>query len=98
MTPFLFFLFSSFSFQVNPTVERRLKSEGFRQDVEFILKHRNKPYMSSQLFAEYILIVLLPCVDELRSNEEFAQKEVVLLMDKCAVDVQGNTLQILADH
>jgi hypothetical protein len=59
MTPF------SVSSQVNPTVERRFKSEGFRLGVDLILKHRNKPYMSSQLFAEYIPTVLLPYVDEL---------------------------------
>jgi hypothetical protein len=54
--------------------------------------------MSSQLFAEYISTVLLPYVDELRSNREFADKEVVLLMDNCSVHVQGSTLQMLADH
>jgi hypothetical protein len=54
--------------------------------------------MSSQLFAEYIPTVLLPYVDELWSNEEFADKEAVLLMDNCSVHVQGDTLQMLTDH
>jgi hypothetical protein len=54
--------------------------------------------MSSQLFAEYISTVLLPYVDELRSNEEFADKEAVLLMDNCSVHLQGDTLQMSADH
>jgi hypothetical protein len=53
------------SSQVNPTVERRLKLEGFRLGFDVILKHRYKPYMSSQLFAEYISTVLLPYLDEL---------------------------------
>jgi hypothetical protein len=53
--------------------------------------------MSSQLFAEYISAVLLPCVDELRSNKEFADKEAVLLIGHCSVHVQGDTLQMLAD-
>jgi hypothetical protein len=61
----------SVSSQVNPTVKRQLKSEGFRLGVDLILKHRNKPDMCSQLFAEYILTVLLPSVDDLRSNEEY---------------------------
>jgi hypothetical protein len=86
------------SSQVNATVERRLKLEGFRLGVELILKHRNKPYMSSQLFAEYISTVLLPYVDELRSNEEFADKEAVLLMNNYFVRVQGETRQMLANH
>jgi hypothetical protein len=54
--------------------------------------------MSSQLFAEDISTVLLPCADELRSNEELADKEAVPLMDNCSVHIQGDTLQMLADH
>jgi hypothetical protein len=54
--------------------------------------------MNLQLFAEYISTVLLPYVDELRSNEEFPDKEAVLLMDNCSIHVQGDTLQMLADH
>jgi hypothetical protein len=84
------------SSQVNPTVERRLKPEGSRPRVNLSLNHRNRPEMSSQLFAEYISTVLLPCVDKLRSNEEFAGKETVLLMDNCPVHVQGDTLQMVA--
>jgi hypothetical protein len=34
--------------------------------------------MSSQRFVEHVSIVLLPDVDTLRSNEEFADKEAVL--------------------
>jgi hypothetical protein len=48
--------------------------------------------MNSRLFAEWISTVLLPYVDELRSNEEFADKETMLLMDNCSVHAQGNTL------
>jgi hypothetical protein len=88
MTPF--FVFS----QVNPTVERRLKSEWFRLGVDLILKHRNKPYMSSQLFAEYTSTVLLPYVDELQSNEEFANKKAVLPMGHCSVRVQGDIANV----
>jgi hypothetical protein len=51
-----------------------------------------------QLCTEYISIVLLPCIDELRSNEEFADKEAVLLMDNCPIHVRPETLQMLADH
>jgi hypothetical protein len=92
MTPF------SVSSQVNPTVERRLKSEEFRLGVDLILKHGNERYMNSQLFAEYISTVLLLYVDELQSNEEFSDKKVVLLIGNCFVHVQGDALQIWADH
>jgi hypothetical protein len=75
-----------------------VQPEGFRLGVDLILEHQNKPYMSSQLFAEYISTVLLPYVYELRSNEEFADKEAVLLMANYSIHVHGDTLQRLADH
>jgi hypothetical protein len=59
MTPFFVSSYAS------PTVERRLKTEGFRLGFDLILKHRNKPYISSQLFAEYTSTILLPYIDEL---------------------------------
>jgi hypothetical protein len=62
-------------------IERELKIEAFRMGVDLILKSRHKPYMNSQLFAEHISTILLPYIDELRSNEELAGKEIVLLMD-----------------
>jgi hypothetical protein len=92
MTPF--FVCS----QVHDTVERNFKTQGFRMGVDSILKRRNKPYMNSQLFREYISTVLLPYINELRLNEEFADKEAVLLMDNCSVHVQPETLLLLADH
>jgi hypothetical protein len=92
MTPFFV------SSQGNPMAERRLKPEGSRRGGSLILKHRNKPYMSSRLSAEYFSTVLLSWVDKLRSNKEFADKEAVLLMDNCSVRVQGDTLQMLVDH
>jgi hypothetical protein len=68
MTPFLV------SSQGNATVERKLTIEWLRIGVDLIVKSRHKPYMNSQLFAEYISTVLLPYINELRSNEEFADK------------------------
>jgi hypothetical protein len=78
--------------QLNDAVERKLKLEGNRLGVDFILRQRSKPCISSQLFAEYISKVLLPYIDELRSNEEFADKEAVLLMDNCPIHVPTETL------
>jgi hypothetical protein len=49
-------------------------------------------------FAEYISTVLLPYINELRSNEEFADKEALLLMDNCSIHVQAKTLPTLAGH
>jgi hypothetical protein len=92
MTPFMV------CSQVNKSVERLLKRQGFRFGVDFIIRKRNKSYMNSQLFSEYISTVLLPYIDELRTNDEFANKEIVLLMDNCCIHVQAETLQMLTNH
>jgi hypothetical protein len=54
--------------------------------------------VNSQLLTEYISTVLLPYIDELRPNEEFAEKEPVLLLDDCLIQVRSDTLEIVADH
>jgi hypothetical protein len=84
--------------QGNAAVQRKLKIEGFRMGVDWLLKSRHKPYMNPQLFAEYISTILLSYIDELPSNEEFADKEAVLPMDNRSIHVQAETLQTLADH
>jgi hypothetical protein len=92
MTPFLV------CSQGNAAVETKFKIEGSRMGVDLIVKAWHKPYMNSQLFAEYISTAVLPHIGKLRSNEEFADKEAVLLMNNYSVHVQSATLQMLADH
>jgi hypothetical protein len=89
MTPFFV------CYQLNHAVERKLKLEGNRLGVAFILSRQSNPYISSQRFAEYISKVLLPYIDELRSSEEFPDKGAVLLMDNCSIFVQPETLQMI---
>jgi hypothetical protein len=92
MTPFMV------CSQFNDAVERLLKLQGFRMGVDLVLRKRNKPYMNSELFHEYISKVLVPYIDELRTNEEFAEKEAALLMDNCSIHGQYDSLKLLADH
>jgi hypothetical protein len=54
--------------------------------------------MNSELFHEYISKVLVPYIDELRTNAEFAEKEAVVLMDNCFLHIQCDTLRSLGDH
>jgi hypothetical protein len=54
--------------------------------------------MNVQLFAEYISTVFIPSVEELRSLEELASREAVLLMDTCSIHANPETLQVLAEH
>jgi hypothetical protein len=84
--------------QVNDVMERKVKREGFRMGIDLPLKRRNRPDMNSQLFTECISTVVLQYIDELRSDEEFPEKEAVLLMDNCSIHMRSDTLQMLADH
>jgi hypothetical protein len=86
------------SSQAHEAVHRQLQVDGFRLGTDLTFKHRDKPHMNAQLFAEYISIVFIPYVEELRSLEEFAGREVVLLMDNCSVHRKLETLQVLAEH
>jgi hypothetical protein len=92
MTPFFV------SSQINGAVETTLKREGFRMGADLILRQQNKLSMNSTLFFEYIAKVLLPYVGELRTNEEFADKGSVLLMDNCSIHVRPDTFQWRVDH
>jgi hypothetical protein len=84
--------------QVNDPVGRKLKTEGFRIGLGLILKRRNKSDMNFEHFTEYLSTFLLRYIYELWSNEEFADKEAVLLMDNCFIYTRSKTLQMFADH
>jgi hypothetical protein len=86
------------SSQVNDTVERRRKIAAFRRGLEVILKQRRMLHMSSQFFSESTSTVVLPYIDKLRPNEEFAGKEAVLLMDNCCIHLRPEPLQMPAGH
>jgi hypothetical protein len=60
--------------------------------VDLILRKRSKPYISAELFDEYPSTVLLPYIEQLRSSDEFADGEAVLLMDNCLVHNRPATL------
>jgi len=44
--------------------------------------------MSAELFLEYMRTVLVPYIDELRRNEEFASESAILLLDNYIVHVE----------
>jgi hypothetical protein len=84
--------------RLHGTVERLLELRGFRLGVELIVGKRDKPYMDSQLFYEYIPIIPIHYIDELPTSQEFASKDTVLFMDNWAIHVQLDTLRFLANH
>jgi hypothetical protein len=59
------------------------------------LKHRAKPYVNAEIFAEYIRMVFIPNLNELRNLEQFADEDAVLLMDNCPSHVGDVILNLL---
>jgi hypothetical protein len=71
-------------------------ARGVRLGVDFVMKHRSKPYISGKLFLDYINNIFVPYLNELRESEEFAQSEAVLLMDNCSLHMGDAVIAVLA--
>jgi hypothetical protein len=83
--------------QDSPVVRAQLRKRGVRLGIDFILKSRAKPYINAEIVEEYTRIVFLPNLDELRSLEEFAVEDAILLMDNCLSHVGEMILNLLCD-
>jgi 2-methylisocitrate lyase-like PEP mutase family enzyme len=68
-----------------------------RFGTDLILKQRAKAYVNGEIFLEYTCMVFLPNLNELRSLEEFADEDAVLLMDNSSSHVGEEVLSLLRD-
>jgi hypothetical protein len=83
--------------QDSTRIREQLKKSGVRFGTDFILKQRSKPYINAEIFMEYIRLVFLPNLNELRSLDQFADEDAVLLMDNCPSHVKEDVLDLLRD-
>jgi hypothetical protein len=83
--------------QDSERVRERLKSRGVRLGIDFVLRHRSKPYVNGKLFLKYITIILIHYLNELRESEEFTECEAVLLMDNCSPHMGEAVIALLTD-
>jgi hypothetical protein len=79
-------------------VRERLKKHGVRFGTDFILKHRAKPYVSAEIVAEYIRMVFIPNLNELRNLEQFADDDAIVLMDNCPSHIGDVILNLLREE
>jgi hypothetical protein len=70
-------------------------ARGVRLGVDFVLKHRSKPYINGKLLLDYINNIFVPYLNELQESEEFAQCEAVLLMDNCSPHMDDAVIAVL---
>jgi hypothetical protein len=64
-------------------VREGLKKRGMRLGTDLISKHRAKPSINAEISGDFIRNVFIPNLNELRSLEEFSDKQAVLVMDNC---------------
>jgi hypothetical protein len=74
-----------------------LKKRALRFGTDFILKSPAKPYISAEIFKEYVTTVFIPNLNELRSFEQFAEDKAILLIDNALGHVSKITLGFLRD-
>lgn len=86
------------SSQFTAPVEMKLKQKGMRLGLDMIIRKRDRPYMNADLFLEYITKVFIPYIVELRSNEEFAGRPAILLMDNCSLHMGEDVIRVLSEH
>jgi hypothetical protein len=83
------------TFQAVESIRLRLDESGLRVGRDLVLKHRQKPYVNDELFANYIRAVLLSHLAGLRGNEELSDEEAPLLMDNCSPHLAPTAVQLL---
>jgi hypothetical protein len=83
--------------QDSAKLREQLRKRGVRFGTDFILRGRSKPYINAEIFEEYIRTVFLPNLNELRSLEQFADEDAVLLMDNCSSHIGKVILALLRD-
>jgi hypothetical protein len=76
-------------------IRKRLMRPGVRLGVDFALRQQSKPYVSRNLFLEYIKTIFVPYLNELRESEEFEACEAVLLMDNCSPHASDDVVAVL---
>jgi hypothetical protein len=52
-------------------IRKRLIGRGVRLGVDLVLRQRSKPYVSRELFLEYITTIFLPYLNELQESKKF---------------------------
>jgi hypothetical protein len=78
-------------------LRKALKKCGVRFGTDLISKARENTSVNTEIFLEYIRVDFMPNLNELRSLEQFADKDAVLLMDHCPSHVGEEVSTILRD-
>ena len=80
-------------------ISEKFFEDGLRQDEDVSLRQRNPPYMSSELFQEFIELTFIPYVQDVRKKLNKKKKEpAILMMDSCRAHCSEKVLEILGKN
>jgi hypothetical protein len=77
------------------SLRKRLMHQGVRIGVDLTLKQQSKPYLGANVFLEYMNIIFVPCLTELRGTKEFETRRVVLFMNNCSSHTSDDIITIV---
>jgi hypothetical protein len=83
--------------QAPTSVQERLKKEGVRFSTDFVLRSNPKPDINAEIFIDYIQMVFLPNLAQLRTLDGFAEETGVFLMDNCPSHVMDWSIGLLTE-
>jgi hypothetical protein len=81
--------------QISDGIRKRLLSRGVRLGVDFVLRQRPKPYVSSKLLFEYVKTIFVPYLNEQQDLEEFNASEAVILIDHYSLHISDDVVAVL---
>jgi hypothetical protein len=83
--------------QDSPALREPLTKGGVRCETDFMLKLRVKAAINAEIFQKYVTTLFLPKLNDLRGLEQFAEEEIILLIDNAPSHVSEVSLRLLRD-
>lgn len=71
---------------------------GLRQDEDVMIRVRDPPYISKEIFNEYIDVVFIPYLISVRDKINATSSEALLMMDSCSVHCDDSILKKLGEN
>lgn len=80
------------------SISEKIFEDGLRQDEDVSLRQRDPPYISSELFQEFIELTFITYVQEVREKLNMKKEPAILMMDSCRAHCSENVLELLGKN
>jgi hypothetical protein len=79
-------------------VDEAVWEEGWRDGQDFLLRSNQTPYVTREIFREYLTTVLLKYVTTVRETMDLTDSPAVLLCDNCAAHIDDVIKALLVQN